>query len=311
MPELDRTQYCGGSDQADLLGIAPYGCYRRLILGKRDRIELDLSDNIHVLRGQYLEPAAAQLYSDRTGRKLRNQQRWADKDTRMGMAMDRHIVAFDDRGPGVLEIKCPSSMTFRRYLREGAGADYSCQLNWYMGMSGWRWGSFAFVNFETDPGLLSFDVDFDAELFEMQKARAAEAWKLVEFGPLPDKLDPKSKPCARCQYFDTCHPNETPAEDTGELVQISTPELASAIADYAAAHEVASEAEALKEQAKAQIKALIGDATAVDAPGARVYHRTSARETVDSKLLKKQYPEAAQACSKTTTIKTLRIYERH
>ena len=308
---IDRSTYIGGADQADLLRIAPYGCYRKLILSKRNRIEEDLSDNIHVIRGIYLEPAAAELYAAKTGRKLRNQARWVKESTRQGMAIDRHIVAIDERGPGVLEIKCPNSMVFRKYLRDGAPADYSAQLNWYMGMSRWKWGSFAFVNFETAPGLLWFDVEFDAELYATQEAKTTEAWKLVEFGPLPEKLDPKSKSCGRCPYFDQCHPNETPAEEESEIIQLSTPELAVALADYKAAAEVANEAEELKEDAKARIKEAIGNATAVDAPGARIYHRASVRSGTDAKKLKKEFPEAAAACATSTTVKTLRIFERN
>jgi predicted phage-related endonuclease len=305
----DRSRYIGGSDQADLLQIAPYGCLRRLVYNKRDRIEQDLSDNHNVRRGNRLEDLAAAVFAEETGRKVRNIARRLDDDAKIAIGADRHIVAVDDSGPGVLEIKCPNSFVFKRYKRDGMCADYSAQLNWYMGWQGWTWGSFAVFSAELDE-LLTFDVKFDAALFGIQKQAAANAWRLVENGPLPDALDPKSKACGRCQYFARCHPSELPTPDTGELVQITNSELAAALADYRAAHDVVSEAEELKEAAKAQIKAIIGDATAVDAPGARIYHRASQRETIDSKLLRKQFPDAAQACSKTTTIKTLRIYER-
>lgn len=308
--EISRASYIGGGDQAHLLDIAPYGCYRRLILSKRQPIEQDLSDNIHILRGNYLEPTIAKLYADRTGRKLRQYTRKVDRDTRHGAALDRHIVAFDERGPGVLEIKAPSSMVFRRYVRDGLPAEYSAQLNWYMGYELWQWGSFAVANFETEPGLISFDVDFDAELYQMQTAKAAEAWKLVKFGPLPFGKSADSKACSRCPYFETCHPNEVPTPDT-DLVQITGPEIAEAIADYRAASEVAREAEQLKDEAKERIKAAIGESSAVEAPGARIYHRTQTRTSTDTKKLAKEYPEAAQACSKTTTFKTLRIFERN
>ena len=308
MTAAERTIFIGGSEQADLLNIAPYGCARRLWLNKREPIEQDLSDNPHIRRGNLFEPVAAEEYSRLTGRKLR--RCGLIREGYRAANLDRHIVAFNERGPGVLEIKCPTDMTCRQYRRDGLPTGYSLQLNWYMDLTGWSWGSFAVLN-AADASLLWFDVDYDAGLAALQREKAADMWRMVENGPMPEGQSPDSKACARCVFFDRCHPNETPAEDTGELVQISTPEIASAIADYAAAHEVASEAEALKEEAKAQIKALIGDATAVDAPGARVYHRSSTRETVDSKLLKKQFPEAAQACSKTTTVKALRIYERN
>lgn len=310
MTQPARSSYIGGGDQVHLLQVAPYGCLRRLVLSKRQPMEEDLSDNIHILRGNYLEPMIAKLYTERTGRKLRMYSRKVNHETRTGAALDRHIVAFDERGPGVLEIKAPSAIMFRRYLRDGLPAEYSAQLNWYMGFEGWKWGSFAVANFEVAPGLLWFDLAFDAYLFDVQQNRAEGAWLKVEFGPLPDPLPHTSRACSRCQYFDQCHPAELPTPDTGELVQISTPELAAALADYRAAHEVATEAEELKEEAKNRIKAAIGEATAVEAPGGRIYHRATVRHGIDAKKLKREFPQAAEACQTQTTVRSLRIYER-
>ncbi len=312
MSDYDRSKFIGGADQAHLIGIAPYGCYRRLILSKRDHIEEDLSDNLNILRGLYLESAIADFYSDQTKRKLHNMKRRFFKEGRAAVGLDRHIVGFDERGPGALEIKAPSAMVFRKYLREGLPLDYSLQTNWYAGWLGWKWGAFAVGNFEVDPGLLQFDWSFDPELFALQLAKAEEAWKLVEFGPLPEKLEANSKACGRCVFFEQCHPSEMPTPDTGEeLVQISTPALALAIADRKAASEVIAEAEELKEAANAAIKLAIGTATAVDAPGARIYHRASVRNGTDAKKLKKEFPEAAAACATQTTVRTLRIFERN
>jgi predicted phage-related endonuclease len=310
MTQPARSTYIGGGDQVHLLQVAPYGCYRRLVLSKRDPREEDLSDNIHIMRGNYLEPAIAKMYEDQTGRKLRNYTRKVRPETKTGAALDRHIVAFDDRGPGVLEIKAPSAMMFRKYLRDGLPAEYSAQLNWYMGFEGWKWGSFAVANYEVAPGLLWFDVAFDAERYDAQLAQAAEAWRMIEFGPLPDPLPHTSRACSRCPYFEQCHPADLPTPDAGELVQIATPELAAALADYRAAHEVAAEAEELKEEAKGRIKAAIGDATAVEAPGGRIYHRATVRNGIDAKKLKREFPQAAEACKTETTVRSLRIYER-
>lgn len=293
-----------------LLQIEPYGCYRRLVLSKRQPIEEDLSDNIHIMRGNYLEPAIASMYEDRTFRQLRNYSRKVDSASKIGAALDRHIVAFDSRGPGVLEIKAPSSMKFREYMRAGLPVEYSAQINWYMGWQKWKWGSFAIGNFEVSPGLLWFDVDFDAELYATQVSKASQLWDDVEYNPLPPTLPHTSKACSRCPYFNQCHPAEMPTPDSGELVQISTPELAVALADYRAASDVAKEAEELKDDAKTRIQKAIGEATAVEAPGARIYHRASVCNGIDSKKLKKEFPQAAEACATTTTVRSLRIYER-
>ena len=310
MTQPARSSYIGGGDQVHLLQVAPYGCYRRLVLSKRQPMEEDLSDSIHVKRGTRLEDDIADWYAEETGRKVRRHSRVVDRARRTGAALDRHIVAFDERGPGVLEIKAPSAIMFRRYLRDGLPAEYSLQLNWYIGYKHFQWGSFAIANYEVAPGLLRFDVAFDAELYDAQLAKAAEAWRMVEFGPLPDPLPHTSRACSRCPYFDQCHPAELPTPDTGELVQISTPELAAALADYRAAHEVAAEAEELKDDAKERIKKAIGDATAVEGPGARIYHRATVRNGIYLKKLKKEFPQAAEACQTQITVRSLRIHER-
>jgi predicted phage-related endonuclease len=127
---------------------------------------------------------------------------------------------------------------------------------------------------------------------------------------MPEGQDPKSKACSRCQYFERCHPTEEPAPDTGELVQISSPELARAIGDRAAAVEVLAEAEALKSDADQRIRQIVGEAQVVDAPGARIYFKWTKRAGIDAKKLKAEWPQIAEAVATEIPVRSLRIYER-
>jgi predicted phage-related endonuclease len=305
--DLSRQHFIGGSDQADLLRIEPYGCLLRLWHNKRDPLDAGISDNPHVRRGNRLEAVAVEAYEEATGRKTRKAQR-IFKGYRAA-AIDRHIVTCDARGPGVLEVKCPSNIMCRKYRRDGLPESYVAQMNWYLDLTGWNWGSFAIYD-ATEDSVQSFDVNVDIFLAKLQREEADKAWALVENGPAPEKLDPKSKACSRCQYFERCHPQEIPAPDTGELVSITSSELARAIEDRAVASEVLREAEQLKQEAEERIKKAIGDATAVDAFGARIYNRTYTLAGIDSKKLKKEWPQIAEAVATETRFKALRIYER-
>lgn len=253
-PEVhERRGYVGGSDMANILGIEPYGCQRRGWFDKRSHEPLEETE--HMRRGKFGEEAAAVEYSRITGRTVRNV---GYRSVRvpgwewMACHSDREILK-DPRGVGLLSIKCPSLGAFRQIQRNGLPKSYIAQLQWEMWVTGRKWGAYAIMQIDSWR-MEHWDVERDDVLITLLTNEAQKFWAQVENGPMPEALDAKSKPCARCQYFDRCHPMEIPA-DAGDAVILDDPAFAQLCAERDELRQIESDAEAARKALDEQIKA--------------------------------------------------------
>jgi putative phage-type endonuclease len=278
----ERRQGIGGSDSPVILGVSPFVTPRELWRQKRGIDPLEQHETPAMLRGTALEPIAADLYARQTGRKVRKsnltlrhpQHQW------MLAHIDRQIVAQDERGPGVLEIKCPGLHVFGRARRKGLPDYYQVQLQHYLAVSGRKWGAFAVFNAERWE-LVCFDVPRDEELIETIIARDAEFWRAVEEG-----REPVGNESVRI--------GDLPPVDPSEVITIDSPAWKEAIERLREAREIASEAESLQEQATATVKSLMeqSGATIAEGCGARIYYKLQlGRETFDRNQLAYEHPE--------------------
>ncbi len=251
----ERQLYLGGSDMGNVLSLPPYGCQRRGWYDKRDPIGIEITG--HIERGWFGEEAAATEYARKTGRTIRRvgtrrvttpEWEW------MVCHSDREIIK-DSRGVGLLSIKCPSLFSFREICRNGLPEAYIAQLQWEMWVTGRKWGSYAVMHLDSWD-LRWWDVDRDEDLITSMVQRADLFWAMVQNGPAPEKLDPKDKTCARCQYRERCHPLELPSE-AGEMREIEDPELIRLCAERAEYRSIESEAEAARKEKDEQIKARV------------------------------------------------------
>jgi len=172
----DRTKYIGGSDIGAVLGISPWTSKRELWLEKKGLGE-PVEVNSDMKRGTVLEPVAAEQYKQQTGRKVRiSNKTYQHKDFDFLRAhIDRQIVAIDDRGPGVLEIKCPGVYSLKQTEREGIAPNYVVQLQHYLGVTGYKWGAFCLFNAENWT-TISFDVNRDDALIEQIEIACGAFW---------------------------------------------------------------------------------------------------------------------------------------
>ena len=274
----ERRKGIGGSDSPVILGISPFKS--RLDLWHEKRGETtDGPPTPAMQRGTHLEPLIAQVYSKKTGRKLRNvNQILRHKDHDWMIAnIDRHIVADNGDGPGILEIKSPGLSVFAKCKREGLPDYYTIQLQHYLEVKGWSWGSFAVFNAERWE-LLWFDVKRDPELVSIIIEKDSAFWGKVLSGEMPDQ---DSKP-------DIVLPPSGPSE----LVTMDSPAWKDAVDRLREAKEIKAEAESYEETVKEEIITLMGDAQVAEGSGARIYNRlTPGRKTLDTKALKKAHPE--------------------
>ncbi len=296
-PKILQREGVGGSDTPTIMGVNPYETPLELWetkTGRRQQPETTPA----MMRGTVLEPLIAELYAEKTGRKIRRvntllrhpQHAWLTGN------IDREILN-DGRGPGILEIKAPGLQVFGKAKREGLPPAYGLQLQHYLAVSGRKWGAFAVFNSEKWE-MIFFDIDADPELQNIIIARDCEFWQCVQEDRPP--------------VIDVTPTLELPTVGPSELVTIDSPVWKEAVDRLREAREIKAEAEALEEQAKAEIQNIMtaAGASVAEGAGARFYWKESpGRVTVDNKRLLKEKPDIYAAYAKTgQPFKTFKPY---
>jgi putative phage-type endonuclease len=313
----DRTTFIGGSDCADVFSLPPFGCSRRLWYEKTGQeADYPKEDHFHFKRGKILEPLAADLYQEETGRKVRkNTQRLVDAEYPfMGALLDREILN-DERGVGVLEIKCPTLRNYNQVKREGASESYLLQLSHYLRVRKAAWGSFVFFSAEMAE-IHHFEMTRDEDLIKKVIEGELAFWELVQRHEAPEKLLEGDRRCTKCIYQVTCK-NITLEDYQGftasdaTLSEISDPEFEQIMREYWEAKEISKEAEELLEDVKERItqKGAAWGVNRMLVADSKVYLTESARGKLDKKALEKEYPGAiAKHTKKGKPFVSLRCY---
>ena len=138
-----RTRGIGGSDIAAIAGVSPWATPLSVYLDKIG--EAPEQEETEAMRwGTILEPIIAKEYA----------RRHPDYQVRRVNAILQHphipfFLANVDREirkagaqPGILEIKTTSAW-MSGYWREDAPDWVTCQLQWYLGVTGYTWGAVA------------------------------------------------------------------------------------------------------------------------------------------------------------------------
>lgn len=275
-----RRQGIGGSDAAAVLGASPYKTPHDVYLekiGQRPPVEA----NAGMKRGIYLEPVAADLYSEITGRQLRRQPQRTHRDHPWMMGnVDRQILAGEGgvAETGILEIKCPMVHTFAKIKREGLPLNYAIQMQHYLAVYGYDWGSFAAFNADRWE-LIKFDVEADRTFHEALINQEEKFWR--------EHVEARVPPAEVRVQIDL---SQLPKPE-GEIVHRDDPEFAEAVATFKEARSLKETAEFLEQAAKAKMKEIIGGFGAVEGAGVRVYFaQRNGRKTFDKDALVKAAP---------------------
>jgi len=303
---MDRTRFIGGSDLGHIVNAPPYGCARRLWYQKRG-VEPDYATEFkgHLIRGHKLEPLVVEEYCQRTGHKVRRAKVVKGKAHEAG-AMDRMIVG-DPRGPGILECKTANAQVFRSFMQGGLPLSYQLQIQWYMGLAGYRWGAFAVLEpsvwrFET------FEVEFDPSAFALVRQMADEFWSMVQGEGEPERLPVSDRRCQSCEFRHSCQGVALLERVDVDADAETIPGLGSIAAEYMALREVRDDAEQAMESLKADAAALIGDGPGGVAPGWRVTFKPQVSQRVDTAALKSKFPDVYAAVVKPSVSRPFRVF---
>lgn len=311
----NRQYYIGGSDVADVFSIEPYGCKRRLWYEKTG-VEADFpKESYHLRRGTMLEPLAASLYAEETGRTIRkNNAKLIDEQYPfMAAHLDREILK-DERGVGVLELKCPSARAYYDVQKGGAQEAYILQMQHYLRVRKADWGSYGFFSAEL-ADLFHFDVYRDDELIEKMIEGELAFWEMVKRKEIPEQLaSSKDKRCKNCNYGITCRglvPDESVSDDL--LTMVADEEFDGIVEDYWKAKAIYDDAEEYYEGIKDRIKAKMEayDLAYGLVNGTKVYYPTlGGRNTWNGKALEKDHPELIEKYRKKgAPYKRLSLYQ--
>lgn len=255
-----RRSGIGGSDIPILAGLSPYGRgIHDVYLEKIGELEPSPSSPAMEV-GQVIEDAIATLYTRRTGRKLNRSltiRRHPDYAWAIGN-IDRRV-----RGEHrLVEIKNRRSLT----KAEGLPADIECQVQWYLGVTGYPVGDVAMLVGGND--LRIIEVDADADYFRDLLVIAGDFWRRVEQRQPPD-IDGSA---SAARYLAATYPWHRKDDD---LVP-ATPDIERIAQELRQARQAAQDGLGRLATAENAMRAVIGDAPGVQGAGWSVTWRRSA-----------------------------------
>jgi predicted phage-related endonuclease len=314
-----RRGFIGGADWENLLGEVmpegerPYGCTRRVWYVKRGEAP-DYPEEVTgpMSRGNRLEDVAVELYEQTSGR--RTMRRDSFREVAMpawwGGHVDRAIIDNGDgRGPGILEVKTVGEWIWRQIKRDGVPQRFPAQVQHYLGLSGYGWGTL-FVYWPDGDRYLTVPVTRDETLLDLMREVGDRFMRMAEFGPAPHRLDTKDRRCQGCPFRHTCQGQAIldAAGESGDVQRLDDPALVKLLREEQEAAELSTEADAVLEVCREKVRQSIWHLTAVEVPGFRVYFRAQTSKKIDTRLLRAEQPEIAAKYERPIITRPLRIF---
>lgn len=319
----ERRGCIGGSDAADLLQLAPFGCRRKLWYDKKG-VEPDypFNETYHVRRGTALEPIAIAEFLQEfnalwvtriggaTAQKPPTMGSWPhvtmDDYPFIGCHVDGYIAMPGREGTGVLEIKVPSARHFASIKASGTPPlSWQVQAQWNMMVTGLKWAAIGVFNPDLFK-ILRFEMGADGDLQKQMRGAANVFWATLTTDENPyDKLPTGDDRCDKCQWRTKCKgigqtmaaalPHEQIDVAKRLFVTDNSPGLVNLVDAYVAAAEEKREAVKFYDALKEELQDKLAGENVIIADGRKVF----AQET--------QVPIAAKAAyvQKRVTLKII------
>lgn len=313
---MDRAgNWLGGSDWGDVFSLKPYGCARALWYQKTGQ-QPDYPEEVSgpMQRGTRMESIVADIYAASKNHKLQSRKSYPSRGPKwLQGSPDRRIMAVDDRGPGILEVKTAGEWPFKKFKREGLPPYYILQVQHYLALTGYKWGAWAIL-WPDAWKFVTFPVERDEAMIGTLLRAGERFMRVVENGPPPDRIEPADRRCSSCPFRTTCQGEVLLAAAGGEredLVELGDDKfLPGLLADYRELKSVVDEAKDHLELVKARIKMQMKSVghEAVQIPGSRIYCRTITSTRIDTGRLKKEQPDIATKYSKQSISEPLRVF---
>jgi putative phage-type endonuclease len=273
----ERMSGIGGSDIGSVLHMNPWKSARELWLEKIGEVDNDISGPL-LEKGHVLEPIAAEKYMEQTGRKVQRRNKcYRHPEADYLLAHIDRLIVNDDRGPGVLEIKCPQSFAFKKYSETGLPDFYVLQLQHYLLCTGYTWGAFCLFNADQWE-ICHYDITPEPAIHEMILEEGEKFWRCVDTRTEPASLEQKKI--------------SMPKVGDCKITEMESDEWSEAVEQLKQAKDMINDAKMLEDIAKQKIIDLMDGNEICEGAECRAYYRESkGRVTVDTKRLKAEKPE--------------------
>jgi len=305
--QAERSSGIGGSDAQHYLNLDPYGCRRMCWYQKRGcppDYPVTGSEDVFE-RGHALEPIILEKLHRETGRGVAPAPGLIRHPEHPELIA--HIDGRDERG-WVVEAKTMNREVWYKAKREGIPVGYQVQAQHYCMVTGAPGATFA-VLWPDGWKFASFDVERDDEAIAILKPQALGLWAQVQSGAEPNRLDPKCRQCAKCQWRTTCQ-GAALLELAGSEVSMEDDSMGDLVTEFFEMQEIADEALALFDAVRDRIRESMGDRLIVDAPGGRIHYRPVTTNRLDTKALGKDHPEIVAKYKKPSVSRPLRVFPR-
>ena len=292
-----RGEGLGGSDAAWVLGKSPY---KSTYAGWAEKAGLvdepDLSDNEAIEWGNVLEPVVAERFASLYGFEIIDLPLMLAHPTHKHMLanVDRFIVE-DGRITGLLEVKTAGLRQSVYWEGDNVPVHYALQVQHYLAVTGLGYGYLVVLIGGQQMKAYRIDRD-EATIAELIEAEA-DMWDRVLSCDAPDVDGSDST-------IDTLKNRWTPEPDT--VAELNGADVLPIIAALAEAKEAKDVIESVVKGLQAQLMAALGSHEVGQVDGTTVVTwKAQTRTTLDTKAIKAEHPEIAEAYTKTSTTRTL------
>jgi len=293
-----RRKGIGGSDIAAICGISKWKRPIHVYLDKIGELpESELGEPAEW--GTRLEPLIADKFSS-------EHPEWAviKKDMiyshpRYDWALgniDRMLIC-PHRGRGILEIKTANEYLLKDWNDGNIPDYYYVQLQWYLFITGLDWGYFATLIGGNK--YREYEVHRDDDMIEQMLRLAGDFW---DNHVLACKCPPVDGSDASTNLLNTWYPRATQTAP----IELEGAEMAES---YLSMKQQLKSLEEELSEVENHFKSMLGNYEIGSTGDHRIKWENRNRTGVDSKLLKELYPDAHQACLKTTHFRQFSIKE--
>ena len=296
--KADRTSYIGGSDAGAIFGLNPWKSKYALWCEKTGQISGEVEDSDAMMTGRDLEQYVAERFERETGKKVRrdNYKYTLEEYPFMVGHIDRSVIGEN----AILECKTANSFQDSNYQKGIFPDHYYVQCQHYMAVTGCErvylgilcFPHFYWTYYDRDDGEI-------ATILEAEKS----FWELVENDTPPDTDGSDSTTEALSEQYKEVYPEE--------VIHLS--KSSGADASLIMIEEVKKQIKDLKEiqtEHENKLKSLLGNSGNGYTEDWNISWKEQSRKTVDTDLLKKEYPDIYQECLKSSTSRVLRIRKR-
>lgn len=295
-----RAKGVGGSDVASIMGLSPWKGVYTLWAEKSGIVEpQDISGKESVAMGTELEGDVREMYKRRNpDAKVRVVNAVAQSIARpWALASVDGLTSDPELGVGILEIKTGGS---EERWKDGVPIHYLCQVQHYMSVTGYPFADVAALVGDHGLHYHQFRVMRDEDDVAAIDGSVDSFWN--------DFVVAGKAPFAR--GIDSAALQSANPDDSGEVVDLGdNAEVERLVRSIDEANAAKKTADGAIKDAQARLKQLIGTDKGIAVPTATITWSRYERTSVDSKLLKRDFPDAYAACLRTSASSRLTIKE--